>query len=189
MRQRGFTLVELIIASTVAVVISGLLLVIMVNSTGLFYEQSTKVSQGVNVNDALSSVRQTARSAISVSSQYPEVGTAEHVSSQTAVIFKVSSIDQEGNIIPSAEDYIIYYLSNERLIEVVLPNVQSSRKNKSRVLSNTVEILIFEYLNSSDDPVVPDTADKVKITLGLKQLTSGNNHTHIATSEANLRND
>lgn len=187
--QKGFTLPELIIASTVAVVISGLLLVIMVNSTGLFYEQSSRVSQGVNVNDALSNIRQTLRSASSIASQYPEIGTPEYSSNQTSVVFKVSAIDPTGNIIPDTQDYIVYYVSDEKLYERILPNAQSSREDKTQVLSNKVETILFEYLGPADNPVVADTAGKVKITLGLKELVGGVNQTHIATSEASLRND
>lgn len=189
MTQKGFTLPELIIASTVAVVISGLLLVIMVNSTGLFYEQSSKVSQGVSANDALSDVRQTARSAISVAVQYPETGTPEYTSSQTTAVFKVASIDSSGDIIFNTSDYIVYYLDDNKLYERTAPNAQSNREDKIRVLSNRVEIILFEYLDSYGDIVATNVASKVKITMGLKELIGGVSQTHIATSEANLRND
>lgn len=189
MKQNGFTLPELIIASSVAVVISGLLLVIMVNSTGLFYEQSSKVSQGVSVNDALSALRQTVRSASSIVSQYPETGTPEYSSSQNSVVFKMSSIDSSGNIIFNTYDYIVYYINKGKLYERTLPNALSSRSGKTRVLSNKVNTIIFEYLNSAQTLVPPSSASKIKITLGLKEVIGGVSETHIATSEANLRND
>lgn len=188
-REKGFTLLELIISSAVGVVISGLLLVIMVNSTGLFYEQSSKVSQGVSVNDTLSNIRQIARSASSVASQYPETGTPEYSSSEMSIVFKVAAIDLTGDIITNIHDYIVYYVTADKLYERTLPNAQSSREDKTHILSNRVEIIKFEYLDSLGGLVTPDVASKVRITLGLKELISGVSQTHIATSEANLRND
>ncbi len=187
--SNAFTLPELIIASSVAVVISGLLLVIMVRSTGLFYQQSSKVSQGVSVNDALSNIRQTLRSASLIANQYPETGTPQYTSGAAQVVFKVPSIDIPGNIISGTHDFIVYYLNDKKLYKVILPNDLSSRENKTQVLSNRVEIILFEYLDSNDNTVSPVASDKVKITIGLKELTGGVDQTHIATSEANLRND
>ncbi len=58
MKQRGFTLVEVLIAMGISVIVGGLLMTIIVNSAGLFQSESSKLTQGLNINDALASVRE-----------------------------------------------------------------------------------------------------------------------------------
>lgn len=159
--MRGLTLVEVLVAMGVSVVVGALLMVIIVNSTGLFLKQSSKIEQGVGVNDALSVLRSTIRQAQSI----------DPVSSSTKLVLKLTSIDSQDNLIPDTFDDFIFFQEGNKLRFQTVPNPASARAPVDQILAANVEILDFKYTN-------PGT---VKISLSLKENT--------ATSEASLRND
>ncbi len=172
-RGRGLTLVEVLVAMGIAAVAGVLLLVIIVNSASLFKEQSSKVEEGLNMNDALSVVRSSIKQASSVAD----------TSSASQLVLKVSSVDTSGNIIDNTFDYFVLYLDQGAIHLKIFPDAISSRKTADRILSTNVDSLKFQYLNSANPSVevTPASAAKVRVTLNLKQK--------ISTTEANLRND
>ncbi len=70
MRNKGFTLMELLIVMGLTTVISLFLVGIMINSTGVFYKESSTLQQGLNINDALSKILESIRQASSISNSY-----------------------------------------------------------------------------------------------------------------------
>lgn len=177
--MKGLTLVEVLIAMGIATVVGGLLLVIIVNSTGLFLKQSSKIEQGVGANDALSAVRNSIKEARSIAPDYPPNFTT----SSTELVLKLASVDASGNLIPDSFDYFVFFKEQSNLKFQSFPDPLSSRKSQDRIFLTGVENLEFKYYNLDNPPaeVMPASAAKVKITLILKQNT--------ATTEANLRND
>mgnify|MGYP001593685870 CR=1 FL=1 len=69
--NRGFTLVEVIVAAAVLAVVGSLLFSILVNSTGFFYQQSSRSQQGLGINDSLVNIKGSIKEADSVSLNYP----------------------------------------------------------------------------------------------------------------------
>lgn len=171
--QTGLTLVEILIAMGIATVAGVLLLVIIVNSAGLFSQQSSKVQEGLNINDALSQVRGSIKQASIISDQ----------SGSNQLVLKILSLDSAGNIIENTYDDFIFMVDQKNLHFKTIPDPLSSRKTGDRILANNVDNLKLQYFNSATPPleVAPTSATKVRITLILKQ--------NIATSEASLRND
>ncbi len=189
-QSRGFTLIELLISMAIAAVVGGLLLVIIVNSTGLFYKESSKVNIGLNTNDALAMLRKSIKGSNSVMAAYT-AGSQIYPSVATSIVLKVPSIDQSSNIISGVFDYFVFLKDGTKLVFKTFPDNLSSRKAQEQVFSTNVDDLVFEYLNSQDPPlrVVPPLATKVRITLTLKRKSGADYETNTATSEANLRND
>ena len=72
MKNKGFTLLEILIVVGIAIVTSSLLVVILANTAGLFYKESAKVGQGLSANDGLSKFRQIVKESNSITPQYPE---------------------------------------------------------------------------------------------------------------------
>lgn len=179
--QKGFTLVEIVIALSIATVVGGLLLTIMVNSAGLFHKESSKVNIGLNTNDALSQVRRSIRQAYAV----------DTTSSENQLVLQIPSIDSSGDIIADTFDDFVFLSDSNQFILKVFPDPASSRPAQNQIFSTLVDDLTFKYYDSANPPeeVVPDTASKVSVTLKLKQKSGADYQTSIATTEANLRND
>lgn len=191
MREKGITLVEALLTLGIAVVVGALLLVIMVNSFGLFYQQSGRLEQGLNVNDALVKTKETIRGASKVSSSYPETGSPTYTSSSTQLVLKIPSINSSGDIISGVFDYFVFFKDNDKLRFKTFPDAQSSRKAQDQIFTTKLDNLIFEYFDAQIPPQTaqPNLAVKIKITLSLKQKAGAGIETNIATAEANLRND
>lgn len=182
MKEKGLTLLEILVAMGISMVAGMLLLTIITNSLGLYNQQSSKLEQGLNINDALVQVRNNIKSSSGIASTFSSGGDSYSIGA-TQLILKIPSIDSSNNIISETYDYYVYYLDSNKFRFKSYPNAQSVRKPQNQILSTLTDSLKFQYFNSANPPVevTPDTASKVRITLTLKQNT--------ATSEASLRND
>ncbi|MDO8576943.1 MAG: type II secretion system protein [Candidatus Daviesbacteria bacterium] len=190
MRERGLTLIEVLVAMGIATAVGALLVVIMVNSAGLFSKQSSKVQAGLNINDALSQIRSSIKQANAVASEYIS-GQTTYTTGGNQLVLKVSSVDSSGNIINNTVDYFVFFQDQSYLRFKTFPDPSSSRKESDRIFSTAVDSLNFQYFNSANPPVevTPVSATKVRISLTLKQKIGLNFEVSTATSEANLRND
>lgn len=174
----------------IVIVVGVLLVVIMVNSAGLFTQQSSKIQEGLNINDALSLVRSSIKQATVVAANYTS-GSTTYTSGANQLVLKVVSIDSSNNIISDTFDYFVFFLDQKSFHFKIFPDPASFRKPADRILSTSVNSLGFQFLNSANPPVEvsPPTATKVRITLSLIQKIGIKFETSISTSEANLRND
>lgn len=194
MKERGVTLAEAIIALGIATVVGTLLLVVIVNSYGLFYKESSKVEQGLGINDTLAAVRESIKQATAIAASYTD-GATTYTSGQQQIVLKIPSIDSLGNTISNTFDYFVFFLDPStgsgqvKLRFKIFPNALSSRKSADQIFSTQVNNLKFQYLDSANAEVIPTSAVKVKITLALRQKAGAAYEQNIATSEANLRND
>ena len=188
--MKGLTLIEVLIAMGIATVVGALLVVVMVNSAGLFYTESSKVSQGLGINDALSKIRSSIRQSKSVADSFTSDGTT-YTPSSYQIVLKIPSIDTQGNIISNFFDYVVVLKEQTKLLYKLFPDAQSSRKSQDQILSTSLNTLDFRYLDSQNPPndVIPTSAVKVWIQLSLKQKSGQSFEIIVATSEANLRND
>lgn len=169
-----------------------LLLIIIFNSAGLFYKESSKVGQGLGVNDSLSAIRSGIKESSAIVLSYPVGSSPTYTTGSTQLILSVSSIDSNNNLISGVFDYYVFFLDGDKLKFKSFPNVDSSsRKEANQILSLNVDSLLFQYFNSQIPPqeVSPSLASKIRITLKLKQKSGAGYEQSIATSEANLRND
>lgn len=188
--KSGLTLIEVLVAMSIVTVAGTLLLVVMVNSAGLFSKQSSKVQAGLNINDTLSVVRGTIKQASAVAPLYTS-GPTTYTSGPNQLVLKVASIDLSGNIITDTFDYFVIFLDQSFLHLKIFPDLQSSRKSADQILTNIVDSLNFQYFTSVIPPVEvpPVNATKIRITLTLKQKAAQTFEINTATTEANLRND
>lgn len=184
----GLSLLEMVIALGVVSVAGILIGAILVNNSGIFYQQSSRVQQGVEANDALSQLRSKIKVAQSVAVGYPE-SSPIYTSSAQQLVLRVPAVDEADNIITGIYDYFIYSVENGILRERIYPDEQSSRNQQDGVFATTVDTIIFSYIDAADQQVTPQGAEKVKITLSLKQRIGLDLETSIATSEAYLQNN
>ncbi len=174
---------EVLVAMGIALIVGTLILMIIVQSSGVFTDQSSKVQRGLNINEALSQVRLSVKDAHAVASSYTD-GADTYATGEDQLVLKVTSIDAAGDMIEGISDYFIFFKDQGFLRFKTFPDPSSSRKKSDAVLATQVTGLHFQYFNSALPPVevVPVSASKVRISLKFSQ-------TNIATSEANLRND
>lgn len=191
MMEKGITLVEALITLAIALVVGALLLVIMVNSAGLFYQQSGKLEQGLNLNDALLNIKETVRGASNVAATYPPTGSPTYTSGANQMVLKIPSIDSSGNIISGIFDYFVFFKEAGKLRFKTFPDSQSARLAQDQIFTTNLDNLVFEYFDKQIPPqsVQPNLAVKIKITLSLKQKAGSGIETNAATAEASLRND
>lgn len=189
-RRNGLTLVEVLVSMGIAAVVGLLLLVVMINSTGLYTKQSSKVEQGLNLNDIFSQVRSTVKQASAIAVSYTD-GATTYTTGASQLVLKIASVDSSKNIIENTFDYFVFFLDQNIFRLRTFPNVLSSRQPVNQVFSTGTDSLRFQYFNTAAPPVevAPETASKIRITIVLKQKTGSSTETSIATSEANLRND
>lgn len=189
-QNRGLTLIEVLIAMGIATVTGALLVVIIVNSAGLFTQQSSKVQEGLNINDALLQVRSSIKDASAVEVSYTS-GSTTYTTGGSQLVLKVASLDSSDNIIVDTYDYFVFFQDQNYLRFKIFPDQLSFRKAADQIFSSSVDNLAFQYFNSATPPaeVTPTNATKVRITLTLRQKIGVNYETQLATSEANLRND
>lgn len=189
MKQKGLTLIEVLISALIAVMAGGLLLAVIVNSTNFFYKQSAKVNIGLNANDALAQISQNIKESAKVAPSYSP-GAETYTSGATQLILKVPSQDPSGSIISDTFDYFVYFLDQSSLRLKTFPDILSVRKPQDRIFSTNVDSLFFQYLNSQNPPaeITPAAASKVRVTLTLNIKSGMSFETNTATTEANLRN-
>ena len=189
-RESGFTIVEVLISMLIASIVGGLLVVIMVNSFGLFYKQSSKVEEGLNINTALSSIQNNIKDASSIAISFTK-GSETYTSGQNQLVLTVPSIDSSNNIIASTYDYFVLFQDTNMLRYKVFVDSVSKRKPQDQIFSTSVNNLVIKYFNLASPPVEvsPSNARKVRVTVFLKQKIGISFETTTATTEANLRND
>lgn len=190
MNQKGLTLVEVLISTVIVILVGSLLLAIIVNSTGLFYQESAKVNMGLSTNDALISIRKSLKESSGVAASYSN-DSVTYTSKADQIVLKVPSLDSSGDNILNTYDYVIFSLDQGKLTLKTFPSAQSTRAAANQVFSNSVDSLVFGYFNLANPPVevAPQSAGKVRVSLVLKQRSGSTEETNIATTEANLRND
>lgn len=188
--MKGLTLLEILLAMGIAIVVGMFLLIVIVNSSGLFLKQSSKVEGGLNINDALLQVRTSIKDASAVLGSYTSVSTT-YTTGNTVLVLKIPTINSSNNIITETFDYYVFFQDQKKLRFKTFPDPSSSRKAQDQIFSTNVDSLVFEYFNSANPPVevVPALAKKVRISLTLKQKSGASYEINTATSEANLRND
>lgn len=181
---------EAIIAIGIAVVVGSMLVVIILNSSGIFYKESSTLEQGLNINDALSKIRQSVKESSGVASSYTLSGIT-YTSSSQQLVLKLPSINSSGNTISNTFDYFVFFKDKSYLRFKTFPDAASTRKAQEQIFSNSVDSLSFIYLDSSNPPkeVTPTVATKVRVSLTLKQKSGANFETNSGGTEANLRND
>jgi len=189
-RRDGVTIVEMLITLSVFVIVGTLLLSILVSNTGLSYKQSAKVTQGVGVNDVISSITTNIKQSSSVATGYPE-NQPSYTTDGSNLVLELPAVDSSGDSISGAFDYAIYYRDGDKVRFKVFPSdsPKSSRFNEDRILTFNATSLSFQYFDGLGAEVTPSSAVKVKVMVTLTQNIGAGDQTNTASAETELRND
>lgn len=188
--NRGFGLVELLIAITLAGVIGTVLVTLLVQNQGLFIRQSTKVSQGINLNDTQAEISNSIKVSSGIVSTNP-IGTPQFTTGSDIIVLSLPAIDSQGQKIEQVFDYIIILQdsSTSTVKKKLFASASSSRPAEDKVLARGVQLLQFVYKDQIGNIVSATSASKVNFTITLLD-TSGYGQQQTALSgEVTLRNN
>jgi hypothetical protein len=137
-RDNGFTLVELQIASFIALITLTALFSLYIFVWRNFNIGNTFLDVYANSRNASSLLMRDIRSATQVASSYGSYTTTDH-----SIVLMIPSIDAQKEIINSKYDYVIYKLQGNDIYRIVQVDPSSSRQNENRVIANYCSSLTF----------------------------------------------
>lgn len=187
----GFSLLEVVIAVAIAGVVGVLLVSLLVQNNGVYFNQTSKITQGINLNDGSSQIDNAIKSASSVAPNYP-VLNPQYTSDANTLVLALPSIDSQSSVIDNTFDYIV--ISNDAqkpniLRKQVFPDPSSTRKSESLVLSTTLSQITFLYYDSTGQIVAPSSATKVSYSINLTEKASFGNQSSNLSGQVNLKNN
>lgn len=187
--SEGFTLVEVLIASAIALIIGLFLVNILVNNNGVFYKQNAIVNEGLSLNDALSEINKNILQAVNVAVSYPQ-DSPIYISDSHTLILKLPGLGAEG-VLSDIYDYVVIIKDpdkNNILRKKVFPDPASIRKSEDLVLTTILDSINFGYLNKSGEAVNPQTATSVNTTLSVRSNYGSINSARSASASTTLKN-
>lgn len=142
-RKKAFTLVELQVASVIALFTLSAVLALYLFSWRSFAIGSTLLDVYSNSRIASGYLTRDIRCTAQVVSSY-----GSYVTSDNSIVLKVKSIGPLGDVISPNCDYIAYELRNapdgrKDLYRIVMPDASSSRTSDDRFMAHYCESLIF----------------------------------------------
>lgn len=189
--MKGMSLVEVIIASAIAGVIGVLLVGFLVQNNGIYFNQTSKISQGTSLNDSSSKIDSVIKNASSVALNYP-ISNPQYTSDTSTLVLALPSIDSQSTIIENTFDYAVIAKDAQKpnvLRKQIFPNPSSSRKSENTVLSTTLSQITFLYYDSTGHIVSPTLATKVAYSINQNQKASFGNQTSSFSGQVNLKNN
>lgn len=187
--MKGFTLLETVLASMVALVVGTFLVSIMIQNTGLFYKQTSLVSEGLSINDVLGTLSLDIKSSSQVAAGYPD-DLSQFTTDAGTLVLKIPSVG-ESDIIPQTYDFAVFHKdANPKILKKRLfPNAQSSRAPVDEVLTAMLDNIEFLYLDGSGSPAPAAEAAGVKVTVTVLSKTGTYGSRQTSSIVANLRNN
>lgn len=163
--SKGFVMVEVMLASVIAAVVGIVLVVILTNNTGTYYQQNAVVTGNLSLNDMTSEIGTLIKGASAVVTGYPADSPIYFTSDQVLVL-KIPAVN-DGAVVSGAYDYAAIYKDSQQskiLYLQIFPDSQSSRQAQTKVLTTLLDSVKFEYLDKSGVITTSISAVSVKVT-------------------------
>lgn len=187
--HKGFTLLEVIIATGVTLIVAVFLVGILVNNNGFYSKQNAYISQGLNLNDASSEIDSRIKEAVQVVAGYP-VDDPIYFSGTETMVLKLPSYNTDG-VLVDTYDYAVFAkdIEDPEVLKIlVFPDPQSDRLTTNLVLTTLLNSIKFEYFDKGGNIISPTSASKVRITLSVLSKTMGLETIQTRILESSLRN-
>ncbi len=188
-RNKGITLIEILMVTSVAMIVGIILLAVLVAQMGVYNQQKALISQGLDLNDSLRLISDDIRISTQIADGYPTAAPL-YQSSGSTLVLKLNAIDASGNVIDQVYDYIVITTGSQPNIlrRKVFPDPLSSRKILNQPLTTILGSIGFTYLNNNNQIVSPSSATKVSITLSLTGKPGIGGASKSASTTTGLRN-
>lgn len=187
--MRGFTLLETVMAAGIALIVGTFLVAILVSHSGLFYKQSSIVSEGLSLNDAIREIENNIRQAVYVADGYPE-GSPDYTTGSETLVLKLPALSESG-VVDGVYDYVVVAKdpAQSKVMRIwVFPDPQSTRNASNLVLTTLLESVQFKFLDKSGDLVVPAAAASVGTTLTVLSNVGSIGSSRASSAITTLRN-
>ena len=189
-KQSGFTLAEVLIVLACSAIVGTILVTILVQGSSIFNDQNTRVNQNLSLNSINSKITQQIQFASSVASTFSS-GSTTYSSGPDTLVTKIPSVDSTGSVIDSKFDTMI--ISSDPIDKNILklwiyPDISSSRKAETLVLTNQLSFIQFSYLNDEAVPTTPQTATRVDFIVKIAEKTNATIKESSISGRANLKN-
>lgn len=188
----GLSLLEILIGIAIAGICGAILVSIMFQTNGVFFQQTVGISQGLSLNNSSSQINDLISLSQSVAQNYPATLPSQYTTGLNTLVLALPSINSSGNVIDNTFDYAV--ISSDSTIPQVLrkqifPNNLSSRKAENKVLSTSLSQIKFLYFNDSGIQVPPSQATKINFTINLSEATGSKGKISSASGQVNLKNN
>ncbi len=194
-KQKGLTLVELLVAMSILSILTLIIGQIYVNNVRSVQRQQINAQLQRQGKIALDEIISDVRSAWEVKEQVID-GDTQYKASEKVLILKVPALDDEGNIKYEGEeilyfDYIIYTIENsKRVVKNTIIDPQSQRpREQNHTIAEDVD---FENSSFTYQPKNPPSSwpevQGIRVDLELKKAVANIEVKLNLTSQAKLRN-
>lgn len=186
---RGLSLIEVLIGVIIFGVGGAILVATMISSNDVFISQTAQVNQGLSINQTASKIEETIKYSAGVNLQYPPTGNAQFVSANNSIVLKIPSVDQNGMILDSVFDYVVWHIDSANpqiLRKQVFITSPSARNPENQVLSTSLKELQFRYFDANNNIVAPAQAVRVGFIVNL--LEEGSSNESSVSGTINIKN-
>ncbi len=186
---RGISLLEVLIGVAIFGIGGAILVATMISSNDVFISQNAQVNQGLSINQTASRIEETIKYSAGVSLQYPPGGNAQFLSSDNSIVLKIPAVDQNGMILDSVFDYIVWHVDSvnpQVLRKEVFVTSPSARNAENQVLSTSLKDLQFSYFDANNNTVAPAQAVRVGFIVNL--LEEGSSSESSVSGTINIKN-
>lgn len=188
-QTRGFTLLETVIISGMSIVIGTFLIGILVNHNGVYYKQSSLISEGLSLNEATRKIEENIKGAAAVAGSFQD-GSVTYTTGSSTLVLKLPVFDNQG-VIDGIYDYVVVTKdsANPKILRLLLfPDPQSSRTRVNTILTTLLDSLQIGYLDKNGGVVSPAEAATVAVSIGVLSKTGSIGNVRNASVKATLRN-
>ena len=155
---RGFTMIETLIVAAIGVSMLIILTILIFNFNKTSTYQQALIASSGSASTLMRSIGSLVLPASAVL-QAHTFSSATYTSTSTALVLEIPSIDNSGNVIANTYDYAVFYASSTKAYRLLEANVLSSRVSETKLLSSTINTLIFTYNNTDFTQVHTITVD------------------------------
>lgn len=152
---KGFTLVEVIVVIFIFVLMSIAITSLFIGQNSLYQFYTAEVASEGSARRIVNRVTELVRTSESVLSSYDFGGTV-HSSGSDTLVLRLPTVDSSDQILTNTFDYVVYYLDpsdNTKLFEKMEADGQSQRGSVTRLLSESIDNVLFTYDNVDFDKV------------------------------------
>ncbi len=188
--MKGFSLIEILVVLSIASIAGTLLVSSLIQNNNLFLKQSTKISQGVNLNDTTSQISDSIKNASSIAATCP--CPQVYTTNDQTIVAAIPSVNATGDILSNTFDYLVITRDSQNtaiLRKIIYPNALSSRKSENQVLATTLSLVQFRYYDNNGNSVSPTAAGKINFTINVKPTNGLSSEQSSSSGQINLRND
>lgn len=191
LNSTGFTLIEIIIASSIAVFAAIVLTSILIQSNGLYIRQNSKINQGVDLNFAASKINEAVKQAIFVATNYTSPQGTLYTTGANTLVLAIPAIDASQMVIEGTYDFVVITKDDQKpvLRRQIFPAAGSFRKSENLVLTTNLSDVSFLYYDNTGSVVSPNSATRIKYTINLSQNAALSNQSGSITNQINLKNN